>query len=123
MIAKIEQAVVHGGLFALATPRGFGKSSICEIASIWAAVNGHREFVFLIGSDEGHAMDMLDSIKMELEGNDLLLEDYPEVVYPIQSLDGIANVVTTTALGNKLLGKCVKAAADADATCRVRLSQ
>ena len=36
-------------------------------------------------------MDMLDSIKMELDGNDLLLEDFPEVVYPIQCLDGIAN--------------------------------
>jgi hypothetical protein len=45
----------------------------------------------LIGSDEGHAMDMLDSIKMELDGNDLLLEDFPEVVSPIQALDGIAN--------------------------------
>jgi hypothetical protein len=52
---------------------------------------GHREVVCLIGSDEGHAMDMLDVIKMELDGNDLLLEDYPEVVYPIQCLDGIAN--------------------------------
>ncbi len=36
-------------------------------------------------------MDMLESIKMELDGNDLLLEDFPEVVYPIQALDGIAN--------------------------------
>ena len=36
-------------------------------------------------------MDMLDSIKTELDGNDLLLQDYPEVIYPIQSLDGIAN--------------------------------
>jgi predicted RecA/RadA family phage recombinase len=30
---------------------------------------------------------------------------------------------TTTASGNKLIGKAVKAAADADATARVRLSQ
>jgi predicted RecA/RadA family phage recombinase len=30
---------------------------------------------------------------------------------------------TTTASGNKLIGKCVKAAADADATVRVRMSQ
>ena len=36
-------------------------------------------------------MDMLESIKTELDGNDLLLEDFPEVVYPIQCLDGIAN--------------------------------
>ena len=91
VIAKIEQAVLRGGLFAMAMPRGSGKTTICECACIWAVLNGHRDFVCLIGSDEGHAMDMLDSIKMELDGNDLLLEDYPEVVYPIQCLDGIAN--------------------------------
>ena len=91
VIAKIEEAVLHGGLFAMAMPRGSGKTTICECACIWAVLNGHREFVCLIGSDEGHAMDMLDSIKMELDGNELLLADFPEVVYPIQCLDGIAN--------------------------------
>jgi hypothetical protein len=91
VIAKIEQAVLHGGLFAMAMPRGSGKTTICECACIWAVIYGHREFVCLIGSDEGHAMDMLDSIKMELDGSEYLLEDFPEVVYPIQALDGIAN--------------------------------
>lgn len=37
--------------------------------------------------------------------------------------DATANVATTTVGTNKLLGKTVKAAADADATVRVRLSQ
>jgi hypothetical protein len=91
VIARIEQAVLHGGLFAMAMPRGSGKTTICECACIWAVLYGHREFVCLIGSDEGHAMDMLESIKTELDGNDLLLDDFPEVVYPIQCLDGIAN--------------------------------
>ncbi len=91
VIGKIEQAVLRGGLFAMAMPRGSGKTTICECACIWAVLYGHRDFVCLIGSDEGHAMDMLDSIKMEMDGNDLLLEDFPEVVYPIQALDGIAN--------------------------------
>ncbi len=91
VISKIEQAVLRGGLFAMAMPRGSGKSVLAECACIWAVLNGHREFVCLIGSDEGHAMDMLDAIKMELDGNDLLLVDYPEVAHPIQSLDGIAN--------------------------------
>jgi len=91
VIAKIEQAVLHGGLFAMAMPRGSGKTSIAECACLWAVLTGAREFVCLIGSDEGHAMDMLESVKMELDGNDLLLEDFPEVVYPIQALDGIAN--------------------------------
>jgi hypothetical protein len=83
--------VLRGGLFAMAMPRGSGKSTISECACIWAVLYGHREFVCLIGSDEGHAMDMLDAIKMELDGNDLLLADFPEAVYPIQALDGIAN--------------------------------
>ncbi|MFV0446411.1 MAG: terminase gpA endonuclease subunit [Planctomycetaceae bacterium] len=91
VLRKIEQAVLKGGLFAMAMPRGSGKTTICECACIWAVLNGHREFVCLIGSDEGHAMDMLESIKTELDANELLLADYPEVCHPIQSLDGIAN--------------------------------
>ncbi|AMV35310.1 Phage terminase large subunit (GpA) [Pirellula sp. SH-Sr6A] len=91
VINKIEQAVVHGGLFALAMARGSGKSSIAEVACIWAVLYGHRNFVCLIGSDEGHACDMLDSIKTELDSNELLLADFPEVCFPIQALDGISN--------------------------------
>jgi formylglycine-generating enzyme required for sulfatase activity len=91
VIGRIEQAVLRGGLFSMAMPRGSGKTSVCECACIWAVLNGHREFVCLIGSNEGHACDMLESIKTELDGNDLLLADYPEVVFPIQALDGIAN--------------------------------
>jgi hypothetical protein len=91
VIHKIEQAVVHGGLFALAMARGSGKSSIAEVACIWAVLYGHREFICLIGSDEGHACDMLESIKTELDSNDMLLADFPEVCFAIQSLDGISN--------------------------------
>jgi len=91
VIDKIQRAVVDGGLFALAMARGSGKSSIAEIACIWAVLYGHREFVCLIGSDEGHACDMLDSIKTELDSNEHLLADFPEVCFPIQALDGISN--------------------------------
>ena len=91
VIARIEQAVLHGGLFALAMPRGSGKTSIAECACLWAVLYGHRQFVCLIGASEVHAVEMLDSIKMELDGNDLLEADFPEVVHPIRCLDGIAN--------------------------------
>ncbi len=89
VIAKIEQAVLEGGLFAMAMPRGSGKTSLCETACLWAIVYGHREFVALIGSDEDHAENMLDSIKVELETNDLLHDDFPEVCFPIRALEGI----------------------------------
>jgi hypothetical protein len=91
VINKIEQAVLCGGLFAMAMPRGTGKSTIAETACLWALIYGHREFVTLIGSDESHALSMLDSIKAELESNELLLEDFPAVCYPINCLEGISN--------------------------------
>ncbi|HMN41170.1 MAG TPA: phage terminase large subunit family protein [Phycisphaerales bacterium] len=89
VITKIEQAVLEGGLFAMAMPRGSGKTSLCEVACLWALVFGHREFVALIGSDEEHAAGMLESIKTELENSELLGADFPEVCHPIRSLEGI----------------------------------
>lgn len=88
VIAKIERAVLDGGLFAMAMPRGSGKTSLCETACLWAMLYGHRAFVALIGSDEDHA-GMLDSIKSDLENSDLLAADFPEVCHPIRSLEGI----------------------------------
>jgi hypothetical protein len=50
VIAKIERAVLDGGLFAMAMPRGSGKTSICECACIWALLYGHREFIVLVAT-------------------------------------------------------------------------
>lgn len=83
--------MLHGGLFALAMPRGSGKTCIAKCACLWAVLYGHQEFVCLIGASEVHAVEMLDSIKMELDSNDALEADFPEVVHPIRCLDGIAN--------------------------------
>ena len=91
VIEKIETAVLSGGLFALAMPRGCGKSTLAETAAIWSMVYGHREFVTLIGATESAALEMLDSIKTELEVNENLASDFPEVCYPIEQLEGIAN--------------------------------
>lgn len=90
-IAKIEKSIIDGGLFALAMPRGSGKTSLCEISCIWALLYGHRKFVTLIGATESAAVEMLDSIKTEFETNEMLSADFPEVCFPIESLQGIAN--------------------------------
>lgn len=91
MDGKIEQAVIDGGQFAYAMPRGSGKSSRAEIACLWATLKGARQFPLFIGSEEGSALESLDSLKRELETNDLLFEDFPEVCYPIRMLEGIAH--------------------------------
>ena len=82
---------MKGGLFAMAMPRGSCKTTLAETACIWAMLTGAREFVCLIGSDAGHARNMLESIKVEFETNEHLLEDYPEAVYPIHALERIHN--------------------------------
>ena len=91
VISKIETAVREGGLFAVAMPRGEGKTTICERAAIWALLYGYRKFVVIIGASEDAARELVDTVKSELEQNDLLFDDFPEVCYPIRKLEGINN--------------------------------
>lgn len=88
---RIETAGLVGGRFAYAMPRGTGKTTIAEAAALWALLYAHRRFVVLIGATETHAEQMLDSIKVVIETNDLLLEDFPAVCYPVRRLDGISH--------------------------------
>lgn len=89
VIAKMERSVITGGLFALAMPRGSGKSALCVAVCLWAALQGTHPFIVLIGATKDGACKMLDGLKTQLETNDLLLEDFPEVCYPIRKLEGI----------------------------------
>ena len=90
-IQKIQTSILRGGLYAFAMPRGSGKTSLVECASIWALLYGHRRFVVLVGADLGIAQDNLASIKTHLELNPTIAEDFPEVVHPIRSLERIAH--------------------------------
>jgi hypothetical protein len=91
VIEKIEQAVLHGGLFALAMPRGSGKTSLMQLACVWAALSGNTDFVCLIAASGDRAKNLLENIKVWFETNPLLYEDFPEVVHPIRGLEGIVN--------------------------------
>ena len=91
VIEKIEQAVLHGGLFALAMPRGSGKTCLMQMACVWAALSGNTEFVCLVAASGDRAKDLLENIKVWFETNPLLYEDFPEVAHPVQALEGIVN--------------------------------
>ena len=91
VIEKIEQAVLQGGLFALAMPRGSGKTCLMQMACVWAALGGNTEFVCLVAASGDRAKDLLENIKVWFETNPLLYEDFPEVIHPIRALGGIVN--------------------------------
>jgi hypothetical protein len=88
---RIDRCIDVGGLFALAMERGSGKTTLAEIAVLKAVLYGDRKFVLLIQSVEPLAAQSLKKIQKELESNELLLADFPEVCYPIRMLERIHN--------------------------------
>lgn len=90
VIDKIERVIRNGEIYALAMPRGSGKSSLFSLAVIWAGLQGLADFIVLIASNSNRAESMLQDMKIWIETNDLLLEDFPEVCYPIRKLERIA---------------------------------
>lgn len=91
LIADLQRVILDGGQVAEAHPRGSGKTTLCEVAALWAVCFGHRGYVMVIGATETAAELILDNIKAEVEGNDELAADFPEVAYPVRCLEGIVN--------------------------------
>lgn len=89
MIMRAELVILVSALFALAMPRGEGKTTICRHTIQWAVVNGHSRFGFLIGATDDKGEESLEVIKADFETNTILAEDFPEICYPIWKLDGI----------------------------------
>lgn len=89
-IDRLQTCALKGGQFAFALPRGMGKTKLCEAGALWATLYGHRRFVVLIGASADAAEDSLNNVKLWIETNDLLNEDFGEVTHYIRALDGIA---------------------------------
>lgn len=101
VLARIQACIVDGQLYTLAMPRGSGKTTIVQVACLWAILTGRRKYVALIGADRDAAIKLLVALKAELESNDRLLELFPEAVFPIRALQGRGN----KAIGQLHLGK------------------
>ena len=110
---------------AFIAPRECGKSTwIFLILPMWAAAHGHVKFIAAFSDAASQAETHLMTFKNELEGNEYLQEDYPELCKPkivassgramasnswriIQSNDFIfdANGIDTNSLGKKVFGQ------------------
>ena len=88
-INKLQKAIAESGLFALAMPRGSGKSTICKRAILWALLYGYRHYVVIVADNITLAENILASVKSEIENNKLLAEDFPEVCFPVSKLENI----------------------------------
>ena len=94
------QVQTRGDCYALAMPRGSGKTTLCEALCLSSALYGFHHFIVLFGSNKSAAVNLIESLKVELESNDLLYEDFPEVCHPIRALVVPASCITARGLGS-----------------------
>jgi Phage terminase large subunit (GpA) len=88
-IDRIERCTNDGGLFALAMPRGGGKTAWAEIAALRAVLYGLRKFVFIVCATQKLANQRIEKLQKQLETNYDLCDDFPEVCHPFRKLEGI----------------------------------
>lgn len=91
MIEAIRNAIMYGGDQALAASRGEGKTVLFERMLLKYTLQGIVKFSVLFGASHQHAIDSLQSMRDEVEQNDRLCEDYPEVCVPVRALEDTPN--------------------------------
>lgn len=101
IVESVMRATGQGGDQAVAAPRGDGKTSIIEGAITYCIVRGLLKFPVLVGATGTDAGQLLDNLKLEYEGNELLLADYPEVFAPIWALGGANQRARTQTVNGK----------------------
>jgi hypothetical protein len=88
VIAHLQDSFFTGGRFVEAVYRGFAKTTISQNTVLWAESYGHRRCLPLFGATDSDATRNMQSIKLELETNELLCEDFPEICIPVRALQG-----------------------------------
>ena len=90
VIAKIETAINDGGLFALAMPRGAGKSTILKWAMLYCILTGRRKFVVVVAATGELAQSLVEFARQQISESDTLHAHYPHVTTYARATDGKA---------------------------------
>lgn len=78
--------------FALAMPRGAGKTSLALWMAAIAVVTGHHRYVVLIAATRAAAKKLMVKFKKILKTAHELAADFPEALYPLRKLHGEARL-------------------------------
>lgn len=84
---RIMDVFLRGGAYALAMPRGGGKTALTRCGVIWGTAYGHRSFPFLLGSSAAKAAQTLSALKTYWYSSVELRQDFPEIAWPIYLLE------------------------------------
>lgn len=83
-LLKAQAVLYH----AEADPRGIGKTTDKIIADIWAGFYRLRTFALWVTVNGPKACERIGSFKEHIYKNELLYEDFPEIIQPIRDFGG-----------------------------------
>ncbi|MGB4239683.1 MAG: terminase gpA endonuclease subunit [Kiritimatiellia bacterium] len=90
VLAKIKEAIDKGGHFALAMPRGHGKTTILKWSLLYVMLTGKRRYVVVVAATAELAGALTDFVRAQLIENPTLLEHYPHVCHYAKATEGKA---------------------------------
>lgn len=90
VIAILQRVILQGGQFAVAMPRGYGKTTLATRSAIWGLLYGHRRSAVIVTAADPLALKLLRDIKTELRFNAQLAAMFPGTIAAIRHLEGRA---------------------------------
>lgn len=90
VLAKIETAINSGGLFALAMPRGEGKSTILKWTCLYVLLTGKRKYVVIVAATGEMGQVLVEFCRQQITESDSLHAHYPHVTAYARATDGKA---------------------------------
>lgn len=86
-LRKTETVFIDSAMFALAMPRGGGKTGLTRGGLTWGTLHGWKRFPFNVGSTDPKSLQTLEAVKSFLYGSPRLLQDFPEICWPIRKTE------------------------------------
>ncbi len=88
IIATAQRVSFDGGKFALSAKRRGSKTTILQCAQLHALIYGIHPYQFFLAATEKKAAEAQEFFMNELENNELIQADFPEICFPIEKRGG-----------------------------------
>lgn len=88
MLESIIRAAKYGGDFAIAGPRGEGKTRLAMYGGLYLMFARLSNFPMVIGKSQTKSANELKTIRERIQQNERLIADFPEVAIPFAVIGG-----------------------------------
>lgn len=86
LVERIADTIKNGGMQAILLPRGGAKTTKCRSGTLHGMLYGRIQWGINLAANDHLATETLETIKVWLKSNPMLLTDFPEICYPISLL-------------------------------------